>query len=123
MNGRFEPADEDLELPVGEHPELPCRGRVVYLAGPMSGLPEFNYPAFHAKAAELRAQGRDVRNPAENDSGSAGKSWEFYMRLALRMLLECDEIHLLPGWHNSHGARIEKYVAEELGMAISGALQ
>ncbi len=94
-----------------------------YLAGPMTGLPEFNYPAFHAKAAELRAQGIDVRNPAENDSGSAGKSWEFYMRLALRMLLECDEIHMLPGWGESRGAQLELFVARMLSMTVGGADQ
>lgn len=115
-------ATED-DQPVGERPEVASRGRVVYLAGPMSGLPEFNYPAFHAKAAELRAQGVDVRNPAENDAGSAGKSWEFYMRLALKSLLECDEIHMLPGWRASRGAKIEWFVADTLSMTISGAPQ
>nr|WP_233506461.1 MULTISPECIES: DUF4406 domain-containing protein [Comamonas] len=30
------------------------------------GLPEFNYPAFHAAAAVLRAQGHHVENLAEN---------------------------------------------------------
>jgi hypothetical protein len=29
----------------------------VYVSGPMSGLPEFNFPAFHAVAAALRAKG------------------------------------------------------------------
>lgn len=32
----------------------------IYLCGPMTGLPEYNYPAFHAAAAELRAQGWHV---------------------------------------------------------------
>lgn len=91
----------------------------VYLAGPMSGIPEFNYPAFNAKATELRALGIEVRNPAENDGGSTDKTWNEYMRLAIRSLLECDEILLLPRWENSRGARIEKFIAEELGMMIN----
>lgn len=120
--GRFLPADEDLDLPepLGEHPELPRCGRVVYIAGPMSSLPEFNFPAFHAKAAELRGQGIEVRNPADN-GGSTDKPWEYYMRLGLRQLLQCDEIHLLPGWRDSRGAKIELFVAEALGMTVSGA--
>ena len=92
---------------------------ITYIAGPMTGIPEFNYPAFNAVAAELRAKGIDVRNPAENDGGGADKSWDFYIRLALKQLLECDEILMLPGWRNSRGARLEWTVATALDMRIT----
>lgn len=39
----------------------------LYIAGPMSGLPQFNFPAFYAAAEALRAQGYDVVSPAELD--------------------------------------------------------
>lgn len=90
-----------------------------YIAGPMTGIPEFNYPAFNAVAAQLRAEGVEVVNPAEQDSGSTGKPWDFYMRLGLRGLLECDAVVLLPGWKASRGARLERLIAEELGMRIT----
>ena len=90
----------------------------VYIAGPMTGLPEHNYPAFHAAAAQLRAKGREVINPAEQAYGT-DKPWEFYMRLGLQGLLECDEIVLLPGWQASRGAVLERHVAEHLGMGVS----
>lgn len=114
-------ASEDQTEPLGEAPDIAARRPAIYIAGPMTGLPEFNYPAFHAKAAELRAQGYEVRNPAENDGESTDKPWAFYMRLALRSLLECDEIHLLPGWSTSRGANIERFVAWSIGMTVSGA--
>lgn len=38
----------------------------IYLAGPMTGLPEHNFPAFHAEAARLRGLGYQVENPAEH---------------------------------------------------------
>ncbi|ACI06270.1 gp56 [Mycobacterium phage Brujita] len=90
----------------------------IYIAGPMSRLPEFNYPMFNHVAKALRDKGYDVRNPAETDSGSTDKPWEFYMRLALQQLLECDEIMLLPGWENSRGACIEERLARELKMTV-----
>jgi len=90
----------------------------LYLAGPMSGYPEFNYPAFNAKAAELRGLGFTVCNPAENGLG-ADASWDEHMRADLAMLLQCDAIYLLPGWSKSRGATLEHAIALELGMAIT----
>lgn len=90
----------------------------VYIAGPMTGLPDFNYPAFHAAAAELRARGLEVLNPAEN-IGSADNTWNYWMRLALAQLIQCDEIVLLPGWAASRGAQLERQIAEALEMPIT----
>lgn len=90
----------------------------VYIAGPMTGIEDFNYPLFNQVAAQLRERGYVVHNPAENDGGSSGKPWEFYMRLALRSMLECDQVCLLPGWESSRGARIEESLARDLGMRV-----
>jgi hypothetical protein len=93
------------------------RDKSVYLAGPMSGLPAMNYPAFHAEAARLRALGYRVENPAENHEPPC-QSWEGYMRLALLQMLRCDTIAMLPGWAKSKGATIEHRLAADLGMNI-----
>ena len=92
----------------------------IYIAGAMSGLPELNYPAFHAAAKSLRDLGYAVENPAENPVPPCG-SWEAYMRMALAQLVRCDEIHMLRGWSKSRGARLENQLAKELGLLISGA--
>lgn len=92
---------------------------VTYIAGPMTGLPEFNYPAFHAAAAKLRAEGVGVVNPADHANGDTGRSWPFYMRLALVSLAGCHAIAMLPGWERSRGARLEHHVATELGMPVT----
>lgn len=94
----------------------------IYIAGPMTGYPDFNYPAFHYAATVLRAKGFDVINPAElhgsEDSGG-DHTWEWYLRAALKALLDCDEIVLLPGWEASRGAVLEEHVANALGMPVS----
>lgn len=90
----------------------------IYLSGPMSNLPDFNYPTFNAEAARLRALGFHVENPAENPEQP---TWEAYMRQAMRQMLTCDTIALLPGWSNSRGATLERYVAQQVGMVIVSA--
>jgi hypothetical protein len=92
-----------------------------YIAGPMTGYKDFNHPAFHAKAAELRAAGEDVINPAEHDSEiGTDQPWDTYLRRDLILLAEsCDQIVLLDGWEKSSGATLERYVGEKLGMKIT----
>lgn len=92
----------------------------IYLSGPMSGIPDFNYPAFNAEAAKLRAEGHRVINPAESDL-PASAAWRDHMREDLRHLLGCTQIHLLPGHSQSKGAMLELSVAHALGMKITMA--
>lgn len=91
--------------------------RRIYLAGPMSGLPELNFPAFHAAAAQLRAAGWDVVNPAEINA-DPNAEWAACMRADIRELVTCEAIALLPGWINSRGATLEHHIAHQLGMEI-----
>ena len=88
----------------------------IYIAGPMTGLPDLNYPAFNAEAARLRAMGHHVENPAENPKRD---SWQGYMRLSIAQLVTCDAVALLPGWENSDGAKLEVDIARKLGLTVS----
>ena len=91
-----------------------------YLSGPMSGLPDMNYPAFNAEAARLRALGFHVENPAENPEQS---SWEDYMKAAIVQMLGCEVVVMLPGWSESRGALIERELALRLGLKVISAGQ
>lgn len=112
----------------------------IYVAGPMSGLPEFNFPAFNAAADKLRGDGHSVFNPAERDierhngvdiskgnpTGSqevAAKEHGFSLRDALAddtwyICKVADAIAMLPGWENSKGARAEWTLAIALGHTV-----
>lgn len=97
--------------------DLPPATRV-YLAGPMSGIEQLNFPVFHHVTGKLRAMGFDVINPAEiNIDPAAG--WAACMRADIPQLLTCDAIALLPGWHDSRGATLEHHIAAQLGMAVA----
>lgn len=92
----------------------------VYLAGPMTGYEYFNFPAFNAEAARLRATGLDVVNPAEHGIVE-GAEWGDYLRYDIAKLVTCEAIHFLPGWEASKGARLEHSVAKALGMPMNFA--
>lgn len=86
-----------------------------YLSGPMSGIEDSNFPAFHKWAALLRAQGHDVVSPAEIQEAG---TWEQCLSADLREMCNCDAIALMPGWEDSKGANLELHVAHRLGMKV-----
>lgn len=97
----------------------------VYIAGPMTGYPEFNYPAFHSTAGRLRCMGFDVISPAELnpidpslkvDEKYHAELYPSYIRRDITALLECDHICMLKGWQASKGATLEHHIARVLGM-------
>lgn len=110
----------------------------VYLAGPMRGIPQFNFPAFDAAAAKLRIAGHEVFNPAEHDRAAHGdiasenktgdereaaEKHGFSLREALAadmafICLHAEAIAMLPGWNKSKGATAELATAKCLGHHI-----
>lgn len=97
----------------------------LYLAGPMKGLPDWNYPAFERAATRLRGYGHEVTSPHEKDAelghdpntdGHLG--YRFYMSHDLPLVLAADAVAVLSGWRKSKGARIEVHVAQECGIPI-----
>lgn len=103
----------------------------VYIAGPMTGIPMWNFPAFFDAENQLLELGYTVRNPAHNDGrnveeamASAGTPdkpnypWSYYMKRDLPHVMNSDMVCLLPGWQNSKGARLEVHVAQALGLPL-----
>ena len=93
----------------------------IYIAGPMTGVPEHNFPAFHAAAQRLRKAGWEVVNPAENFGGQTDLPRETYLRADVALLVTCNAIAMLSGWEESRGAKLEYLLARELGMPVLDA--
>jgi hypothetical protein len=89
----------------------------LYIAGPMSGYPEFNYPEFNATALLLLERGHSVLNPTESGV-PVGSPWETYMRATVTMMLRADGVATLANWQESRGATIEVKLAQALGMPV-----
>jgi hypothetical protein len=90
---------------------------IVYISGPMTDLPQLNFPAFHAAAKALRAMGFEVINPAELNPDPKA-DWHLCMRTDVKALCDCDGLVLLPGWEDSKGAHLELHLAHRFGMKI-----
>ena len=88
-----------------------------YIAGPMSGLPEMNFPAFAAAARDLRARGWDAVSPAEVNP-DPGMTWHEAMKRDIPALLTCEAVVVLPGWEKSRGAKVEVGLARDLDMPV-----
>jgi hypothetical protein len=92
----------------------------IYVAGPMTGYQNLNFPAFHAETARLRGLGYDVVNPAEIN-GDPTACWKACMRADIAQLVTCDAVATLPGWARSRGASMEVGIAHGLEMAVVSA--
>ena len=112
----------------------------VYLANKMTGIPEFNYPWFDMAAQYLRdVKGLIVMSPAELDSPAAraaalaspdgdlatfehaaGETWGDILAKDVKLIAdeEIDAIVVGPQWHESRGARLETFVAHQLGLPV-----
>lgn len=104
----------------------------VYLAGPMTGYDQFNFPAFYRAAGMMRLEYPlwNIISPAEmdesfglhpehegaekttaQDATTTNEVRSFYMRRDLPIVAACQAIVLLDGWSDSPGVAHELYVA------------
>ena len=90
----------------------------IYISGPMTGLPEHNFPAFNAAEEDLTAQGYSVVNPARNFGGRTDLDPAIYLHFDFLHILVSDGLYLLPGWSKSKGARAEYLIAHMSGKTI-----
>lgn len=105
----------------------------LYLVGPMSGIPGFNYPAFIAAAAYFRGEGFEVQSPTDLDSPETlaaamaspdgridepvnGVTYEEFVAASIARILtwKPDALVALPGWSTSSGTEKEIRVARSL---------
>lgn len=108
----------------------------VYIAGPMRGLPFYNFPAFDKARDELNQMGFDAVSPADLDRKLYGfealnlpKDYDWksnplpvtadeVLRTDMNVVKTCYAVLLLPGWESSTGAQKEVDTARASGIPI-----
>lgn len=88
----------------------------IYISGQITGLENFAQ-IFKQAETDLLLEGHEIINPVELNHDH-DKSWESYMKEDIKAMCDCDAIYLLKNWIYSRGAKIEKQIAEYLGMQI-----
>lgn len=91
------------------------KGQVIYISGPMTGLPNYNREAFFKKAMELRREGYTVLTPSVLPAGLSDVA---YMDICLAMVRSAEAVYMLSGWESSAGAVAEHALASKLALTI-----
>lgn len=98
-----------------------------YVAGPMTGIPQFNFPAFFAAEKSLQEQGYEVQLPADMKDpvavaqamasvdgkiGDVEVTWGQCLAQDVELIADhVDGLCFLPNWEKSRGARLEAFTA------------
>lgn len=101
-------------FPPGAKKKKKDNGLSVYIAGPITGMPDDNITAFYDAAAHLANAGYNVFNPIDicrhirrEHFKTDLDFWSACMRENDRFLSQAEVIYLLKGWQHSRGARAE----------------
>lgn len=107
----------------------PAAKPICYISGPMTGYPDYNFPAFDAARDLLISKGFEVISPADVDrqldNGGDLRSKDVYAERDVAILIDIKRknrpgscVVTLPGWNASKGAQAEVAVAEWIGLKI-----
>lgn len=106
-------------------PDLPRE--VVYISGPMTGIGDFNRPAFERARKHAERKGYSVIVPGdgevynENELATLTVEPEHrqeWLRLDVESILLADKVWVLDGWEKSRGSTFEVLIALELGIPV-----
>lgn len=98
-------------------------GKLIYISGPMNGIPDLNRAQFAAYVKELNALGFRTLNPHDVPPLVNPPSYDDYLMADLRALVLCDALLFLPGYIQSTGAKVEGQLAAIIGMPMFSSVK
>lgn len=98
----------------------------IYITGPITGMEDFNRPAFGKATEMFRRLGKFVTNPheivplelIEKHIQEPKKLWTEAMKICLRAITTQDAVFVLDGWNSSRGSVVEIFLAQTLSIPV-----
>ena len=107
---------------------MPKKYNQAFISGPMSGIPNYNWPAFEEAERQLREAGwlslvnpvelDKIRNVKPSPEGDRPHDYEKLLKDCINLVKECTSIIVLPGWIDSEGSRREVEAALAVGNKV-----
>lgn len=102
----------------------------VYISGPIS-LQGQSLPNFKKVELDLESKGYEIYNPfnicfpteVEKKEYNEVGEWVWFMRRCIPELVKCDVVLMLPNWHKSRGAKLERELAETLKIKVYESIE
>lgn len=98
---------------------------IVYICGPITGLPELNKPAFEHAQTQLLRMGHHPLNPhnichdiVRMHKGTDEELWQKCMKRDITEMLKADAVVALDNWEQSKGAELEVQISNNLGIPV-----
>jgi len=116
--------NDDLTLPYPDLSNRPIyrphllQKPKIYISGPITGQEDTAEARFENSEKLLLEYGWDVVNPMKLNHDNHDKSWESFMKVDLKAMMECDAIYMMREWQGSKGAIMERDIAKKLKMKI-----
>ena len=95
-------------------------GTIIYLSGSISNDPKYieKFAKYKSVVQRLYPESQIICPVTDVNHDYHDKSWKSYMRADIEAMRSCTHIALIPGWHNSRGAKIEYWLAKRWGMKV-----
>lgn len=105
----------------------------VYISGAMTGIADYNRPAFKKAQDKFLGLNFEVINPhdlftpeelkeifgrVERKEISEDDAWGIFMKRDIEYMVQCEFVAVLPYWETSRGANLELAIAKALKMPI-----
>lgn len=91
---------------------------LAYIAGPMTGLDDYNIPSFVVAGEVLQSENFEIISPVTLFGNDTSLPVKTYLRKELAVVFDVDVVFVLDGWEKSNGTNLEVLLALSIGVPV-----